>query len=139
MRIKNCPPPCLNFEIRQTAGRDGKRKSACQSALAGKRRLRQKGRVSEEIIDEPAEQPAEVPVTFADLGLSEAVLAGVNKAGYERPTGIQAQAIPVILTGRDVIGSSQTGSGKTAAFALPILSMLGRSGQTARADPGARA
>ena len=55
---------------------------------------------------------------FSELGLSEAVLSGVTKAGYERPTGIQAQAIPLILEGRDLIGSSQTGSGKTAAFAL---------------------
>ncbi len=85
--------------------------------------------MSEEIIDEPGDQPADVPVTFADLGLSEAVLAGVRKAGYERPTGIQAQAIPVILEGRDVIGSSQTGSGKTAAFALPVLSKLGSHGK----------
>ncbi|MES2705614.1 MAG: DEAD/DEAH box helicase [Verrucomicrobiota bacterium] len=61
--------------------------------------------------------------------MSEAVLAGVRKAGYERPTGIQAQAIPVILEGRDVIGSSQTGSGKTAAFALPVLSKLGSHGK----------
>lgn len=91
--------------------------------------MRQRERVSEEIIEEPAEQPAEVPVTFADLGLSEAVLAGVTKAGYERPTGIQAQAIPAILEGRDVIGSSQTGSGKTAAFALPVLTKLGGHGK----------
>ena len=48
----------------------------------------------------------------------------VTEAGYERPTAIQAQAIPVALQGRDVIGSSQTGTGKTAAFALPILSRL---------------
>ena len=102
-------------------------------ALATGRRVRHQKVVSEQIIeapvDSPAETPQEVPVTFADLGLSEAVLAGVQKAGYERPTGIQAQAIPVILTGRDVIGSSQTGSGKTAAFALPILSMLGGPGK----------
>ena len=71
---------------------------------------------------------APVPL-FSELGLSDAVLAGVREAGYERPTGIQAQAIPVILSGRDVIGSSQTGSGKTAAFALPILSRLGAPGK----------
>lgn len=89
--------------------------------------------MSDHTIEAPEEVPApvfeETPVTFADLGLSSAVLAGVQKAGYERPTGIQAQAIPVILQGRDVIGSSQTGSGKTAAFALPILSMLGGPGK----------
>ncbi len=89
--------------------------------------------MSEPILEVPPDSPAdnsqEIPVTFADLGLSEAVLAGVGKAGYVKPTGIQAQAIPMILTGRDVIGSSQTGSGKTAAFALPILSMLGAPGK----------
>jgi ATP-dependent RNA helicase RhlE len=72
----------------------------------------------------------ETPVPpFSELGLSEVVLRGITEAGYERPTAIQAQAIPMILSGRDVIGSSQTGSGKTAAFALPILSMLGYAGK----------
>ena len=65
---------------------------------------------------------------FSELGLSESVLRGVTEAGYERPTGIQAQAIPVILSGRDMIGSSQTGSGKTAAFAFPILTKLEKHG-----------
>lgn len=75
------------------------------------------------------EAPNESVPPFSELGLSEAVLRGVSEAGYERPTGIQAQAIPVILSGRDVIGSSQTGSGKTAAFALPILSRLKEPGK----------
>jgi len=78
---------------------------------------------------EAAVEAPEAPVPpFSELGLSEDVLRGVTEAGYERPTKIQAQAIPVILSGRDVIGSSQTGSGKTAAFALPILSRLGKPG-----------
>src|SRR5690606_9151161 len=59
---------------------------------------------------------------FESLGLSEAVLEAVTESGYENPTPIQAQAIPLILEGRDVIGASQTGTGKTAAFALPTLS-----------------
>lgn len=63
-------------------------------------------------------------MSFHELGLSDAVLAGVADAGYQTPTPIQAQAIPVILEGRDVIGASQTGTGKTAAFALPILTKL---------------
>jgi ATP-dependent RNA helicase RhlE len=75
------------------------------------------------------EAPNESVPPFSELGLSEAVLRGVSEAGYERPTGIQAQAIPLILSGRDVIGSSQTGSGKTAAFALPILSLLKEPGK----------
>ncbi|MCW1921724.1 DEAD/DEAH box helicase [Luteolibacter arcticus] len=61
---------------------------------------------------------------FDTLGLSEAVLEAVTESGYENPTPIQAQAIPLILEGRDVIGASQTGTGKTAAFALPTLSKL---------------
>ena len=61
---------------------------------------------------------------FDTLGLSEAVLEAVTESGYDTPTPIQAQAIPLILEGRDVIGASQTGTGKTAAFALPSLSKL---------------
>ncbi len=61
---------------------------------------------------------------FAELGLSEAVLKAVEKCGYEQPTPIQAQAIPIVLQGRDLIGASQTGTGKTAAFALPLLSKI---------------
>lgn len=61
---------------------------------------------------------------FAELGLSDAVLKAVEKCGYEQPTPIQAQAIPIVLQGRDLIGASQTGTGKTAAFALPLLSKI---------------
>ncbi|MGE9267662.1 MAG: DEAD/DEAH box helicase [Verrucomicrobiales bacterium] len=61
---------------------------------------------------------------FADLGLAEPVLRAVSESGYTEPTPIQAQAIPLILEGRDVIGASQTGTGKTAAFALPCISKL---------------
>ena len=62
---------------------------------------------------------------FAKLGLSESVLEGVKAMGYTDPTPIQLRAIPLVLEGRDIIGSAQTGTGKTAAFALPILSRLG--------------
>jgi len=65
---------------------------------------------------------------FKDLGLSEPVLEGVTAAGYSEPTAIQLRSIPVILNGKDLIGSAQTGTGKTAAFALPILSKLGGHG-----------
>jgi ATP-dependent RNA helicase RhlE len=61
---------------------------------------------------------------FSKLGLSHAVLDGVKAMGYIEPTPIQLRAIPLILAGQDVIGSAQTGTGKTAAFALPILSQL---------------
>lgn len=61
---------------------------------------------------------------FKDLGLSEAILRAVEREGYTTPTPIQAQAIPVLLTGRDLVGLAQTGTGKTAAFTLPILQMI---------------
>ena len=64
-------------------------------------------------------------MSFASLNLSPAVLRGVEAAGYAEPTPIQLRAIPVILGGGDLIGSAQTGTGKTAAFALPILTRLG--------------
>ena len=59
--------------------------------------------------------------TFADLGLRNSVQSGLEKAGFERPTSIQAKLIPPILAGKDVIGQARTGTGKTAAFGLPIL------------------
>jgi ATP-dependent RNA helicase RhlE len=62
---------------------------------------------------------------FSKLGLSEQVLQGVKAMGYVEPTPIQLRAIPLIMEGKDLIGSAQTGTGKTAAFALPILSKLG--------------
>jgi ATP-dependent RNA helicase RhlE len=63
-------------------------------------------------------------MAFSKLGLSNAMLDGVKAMGYVEPTPIQLRAIPLILAGQDVIGSAQTGTGKTAAFALPILSQL---------------
>jgi ATP-dependent RNA helicase DeaD len=59
--------------------------------------------------------------TFADLGLSESTLAALRDVGYETPSPIQEQGIPPLLEGRDVIGQAQTGSGKTAAFGLPMM------------------
>ncbi|MBV9752228.1 MAG: DEAD/DEAH box helicase, partial [Hyphomicrobiales bacterium] len=63
-------------------------------------------------------------MTFDDLGLSDAVRGAVKQAGYNTPTPIQAQAVPHILERRDVLGIAQTGTGKTAAFTLPMLTML---------------
>ncbi len=61
---------------------------------------------------------------FTDLGLAEILLRALSREGYETPTSIQAQAIPHLLEGRDLLGIAQTGTGKTAAFALPILERL---------------
>jgi ATP-dependent RNA helicase DeaD len=62
--------------------------------------------------------------TFADLRLSDAVLAALRDVGYETPSPIQEQAIPELLAGRDVIGQAQTGTGKTAAFGLPMIDFV---------------
>ena len=71
-----------------------------------------------------ADKPESNEPTFADLGLSDDVLAAITEIGYETPSPIQAATIPTLLEGRDVVGLAQTGTGKTAAFALPILSRL---------------
>ncbi len=63
-------------------------------------------------------------ITFDDLGLAPEVLSALRSVGYESPSPIQAETIPLLLGGRDVIGQAQTGTGKTAAFALPCLSQL---------------
>lgn len=64
-------------------------------------------------------------VRFSDLGLDQPILRAIRAKGYEVPTAIQAEVIEHVLDGRDVLGIAQTGSGKTAAFALPVLQMLG--------------
>ena len=69
-------------------------------------------------------------MSFESLGLLPELLRAVREKGYESPTSIQSQAIPTILQGRDVLGGSQTGTGKTAAFTLPLLQKL------AQASPG---
>ncbi len=65
-----------------------------------------------------------IPTSFSDLNLSQPVLNALIKVGYENPSPIQAATIPLLLKGRDVLGQAQTGTGKTAAFALPILSRI---------------
>lgn len=98
--------------------------------------------VSEEVLERPSKpiEPKVVPACytaeqlgddvaeFAALGLSAAVLSAVKDMGYKTPTGVQKNAIPAVLSGRDVIATAQTGTGKTAAFALPIVDKLECSG-----------
>jgi superfamily II DNA/RNA helicase len=69
---------------------------------------------------------------FSDLALDPRVLTAVSEAGYETPTPIQAQAIPEALKGRDVLGIAQTGTGKTASFTLPMITLLGQGRARAR-------
>ncbi|RPH54217.1 DEAD/DEAH box helicase, partial [bacterium] len=70
------------------------------------------------------EQETDDAQSFADLGLSEPLLKALTDVGYEAPTPIQAKTIPPLLAGRDLLGQAQTGTGKTAAFALPILEKI---------------
>jgi superfamily II DNA/RNA helicase len=71
-------------------------------------------------------------MTFADLGLSDELLRAVTESGYDEPTPIQRQAIPSVLMGRDITGIAQTGTGKTAAFVLPMIDILGEGRSRAR-------
>jgi ATP-dependent RNA helicase DeaD len=84
-------------------------------------------RIPEESIadNSPAD---EALVTFEDLGLAPEVLEAVKMAGYETPSPIQAKAIPALLQGENLLGTAQTGTGKTAAFTLPLLSRIDFSG-----------
>ncbi|KGT89768.1 MULTISPECIES: DEAD/DEAH family ATP-dependent RNA helicase [Enterobacterales] len=72
----------------------------------------------------------DIQTTFSDLGLNADILESLNGMGYEKPSPIQAECIPHLLAGRDVLGMAQTGSGKTAAFSLPLLNNI---------DPSVRA
>jgi ATP-dependent RNA helicase RhlE len=63
-------------------------------------------------------------MTFEELNLAPAILKAVQEQGYENPTPIQAQAIPLVLAGHDLLAGAQTGTGKTAAFTLPMLQRL---------------
>ena len=84
--------------------------------------------IAEATAEAPAEETAdkaeEEGVRFTDLGLDARVLAALEEVGYEKPSPIQEQTIPLLLEGHDVVGLAQTGTGKTAAFALPALSRM---------------
>ena len=82
--------------------------------------------------EEAGEEPdGEAENGFAELGLSPEIVRAVAAKGYRIPTPIQAQAIPAVFMGRDVLGCAQTGTGKTASFVLPLMDIL--SGSRARA------
>jgi ATP-dependent RNA helicase DeaD len=66
----------------------------------------------------------DIQVSFKELGLAPAVFKVIDEVGYETPSPIQARSIPQLLAGRDLLGQAQTGTGKTAAFALPLLSRI---------------
>lgn len=75
-------------------------------------------------------------MTFNELNIAEPILRAVCEKGYNEPTPIQEQAIPVVLRGKDIFGIAQTGTGKTAAFAIPILQhLLKKNEQNIAAEP----
>ena len=76
---------------------------------------------SSDVVEESVDDSS---IKFSDLGLSAEVLQAVNDQGYEAPSPIQEKSIPPLLEGRDLLGQAQTGTGKTAAFALPLLSLI---------------
>lgn len=78
----------------------------------------------DEVAATASPEKEETPKTFAELGVHSQICEAIDTLGFKAPTPIQAQSIPVALQGRDVIGLAQTGSGKTAAFAIPILQAL---------------
>ena len=73
-------------------------------------------------------------MSFADFGLRTELVRAVQARGYEQPTPVQEKTIPLLLKGQDVLAGAQTGTGKTAAFALPILNLLSDSSPTKKKD-----
>ena len=72
------------------------------------------------------ESPAQNEQSFETFGLKDFVLKGIKEAGFSSPSPVQAQSIPIVLQGKDLIAQAQTGTGKTAAFSIPILNALSR-------------
>ena len=80
--------------------------------------------MSKEFLRGPIFQETVISTSFESLGLIPELLRAVAEQGYTEPTPIQSQAIPVVLSGRDLLGAAQTGTGKTAGFTLPLLQRL---------------
>ena len=76
-------------------------------------------------------------MTFASLGLTAPLIDTLETLGYRTPTPVQSKAIPAVLAGRDLMAAAQTGTGKTAAFALPVLQRLAAEGAAGRRQLGA--
>ena len=89
--------------------------------------------------DRTAPKPKSSSSGFATLGLDDAIVASVTSLGYEEPTPVQSETIPLLLEGRDLLAQAATGTGKTAAFALPMLHRISALGADDRAGAGADA
>jgi ATP-dependent RNA helicase DeaD len=107
---------------RRKGGRDGDSEGGGESEAAQGEKRRAPA-VHHAAADVSNVEVFEQEITFADLGLNEEILASLGEVGFLQPTYIQAQLIPPALTGRDVLGQAKTGTGKTAAFGLPLLQM----------------
>ncbi len=84
------------------------------------------------IFDTPYATLSELLMPFAKLGLSRPLVQAITELGYQTPTPIQEQAIPAILSGKDLIATAQTGTGKTAAFVLPLLEQFSKAAEPLR-------
>ena len=111
------------------AARRTPRAATAAAATAAARAIAPAEEITDPIVASPggelaAAEAATIDVTFADLGLTAPMLKALSDSGYQRPTPIQAQAVPLALKGRDIIGLAMTGTGKTAAFVIPIIERL---------------
>jgi ATP-dependent RNA helicase DeaD len=116
------PPPAPKPPKKQAPARGPKSPQAYKSRRDEKPTRPKKE--FEQPVQAAAPEPLFEPPTFAELGLNDAIVRAITELGYERPTPIQARAIPVLIEGGDLIGQAQTGTGKTAAFALPIIQKI---------------
>ena len=114
---KSCAEPVVEQEM--PAEED-----AADEATADKADVEESEADSDDELTEDAEPADEALVTFEDLGLADEVLEAIKALNYETPSPIQAKAIPALLQGGNLLGTAQTGTGKTAAFSLPLLSRL---------------
>ena len=114
---KDCAEPVVEQEMPAV-------EDAADEAPADKADVEESEADSDEELTEDAEPADEALVTFEDLGLADEVLEAIKALNYETPSPIQAKAIPALLQGGNLLGTAQTGTGKTAAFSLPLLSRL---------------
>jgi superfamily II DNA/RNA helicase len=111
---------------RETAVAPSSRRSSSSGCAAAAARLNDAAPSGAFLANATMSDPAVTPITatFDQFGLAPEILRAVSEQGYSTPTPIQAEAIPVVLSGRDVMGAAQTGTGKTASFSLPIIQRL---------------